>query len=868
MHRSHAHRKSSHAKRSAAASSGIYATSPVATAVSTNRTFVPTAIGSVTMPLPPPIVPSDDALTKSWKGTVALEMIKNTDPSKVSEMDKLHTVGHILGCQTQIRAETTKWVHHLDNIWQDPSFANNSFTVLGFCNTAGVPLPHAHVPGNPSILKPIDTVTPRPVANRRPPDVAYAHIRCSYVFSAVASNYTQPFDRFDFDFHVVLPQETRNALNGNNVPTPVTTYWGVDDLSTLTRNEFQTQILSSPPFQHLPFSITPAAPPATRAISDDGKCYVDAKNVILRVMLSHNEQVFLSFVVPRLTSEPYDQVSTIFQTTTDSSGNSSTIPFSDYIGRIMAAAQPWSSSLTQPTDLHGVAFRNADSQIKSQLKLDKYPHFQTSQSLDTDHQMQVMNQLLAAGDRAERSIQQQDLNMTRFLERTGTVLGSGSSHFTGASLLSSQAERTLQQYSGSGHKNGTCFHPDCRSTKHLFGTDCPFFDTPGAKEKAAGVKKKFYEAKRKSRQQSKKKSFAKMSESERSAFARGLSADNVREIQALRAAGASNPNGTAEEITSGAESDSDVFTATSVNIFFNPNTNAGPLPVTIDPSLPCFSLRLGKSNDTPKTSVVVRTLVDTGAALSAGNLAFWLRILQEFPNIVSNIFVARGDNYTPIRLGGIVKQDEQTVTTDLPVAFELVTPFFVGDPSKPKRVKIRIACGRNVSANIILGIPFLKPLGGVIDFNDNCLELSKVLNEKDRMHPLQFDSQQLCIPSADRVRASSNVKKENFRHILDELANLHITYVASAVPSPSQPLPSALRNPNSANTGASTGPTNFQPAGTAASSGPNPFVSPASQFIDDDDSAAFEIVGAESAASSLLKLSTGDLSSVETGIEG
>ena len=843
-------------------SSGIYATTSITSlSRSTDRDYVPTSVGSVTVPLPKPIQSTDSDVTMRWKASSGFELIQGIDHSKVSERDKLQALGFILGCQTQVTAETSKWIRHLDTSWQNPS--NPNFTVIGYFNSAGAPINNAGLPATPSILKPIDGVTSRSAADRRPADVAYAHIRCSFVFRDVAPDYTNRlYSRHDFEFMVHLPQETHDTPNGNGVMTSVTTFWGVDDIRTLSAEDFHAQILSRPPFQQWPLQITAAVPPATKATTDGGASYSTVKNDILRVMFTHNKQSFFSFVIPSYTSEPFDQVSSILQTSPDTAGNLITLPFSEYHKLMMSAAQPWGSFESLPVDLHGVTFRNADVQVKSQLQLDGYKHHLTNQPLHTDHQFRLMRELFEAGTLAERSIQHQDKNMSKYLERTGLA----SAHLTTAASFKSQAERTLEQYSGSGHANGTCFHPDCRSKSHHWGPSCPYYNEPGADKTVAKVKKKFYDARREARKekrQSNRKTFRSMNAEQRTAFVEDLSSDDINAIRSIRASIASRSANPDASKSSDADSDVEVFTL-SATIFLNPTTSAGPIPVKIDPALPCFSLRFGTSRDTPKTTVTVRTLADTGAALSAGNLQFWLVLLQEFPNIVNKIFVARGDMYTPIRLGGIVKQDDQPVTTDLPVAFELITPYWIGDPSKPKRVMIRIACGRDVSANLIVGMPFLKPLGGIVDLNDNVLELPRILDENDRLHPLQFASPHLCIPSADRVRASSNVNKKEYREVLDELAKLHSVFVASAPLPPPTPSPSALRSSTANNDSASPA---LQLKSNATPSDRSPFVSPASQFVDEDDSVTF---GEESAASSLIRLSSGSgLSpSVETGIEG
>ena len=76
-------------------------------------------------------------------------------------------------------------------------------------------------------------------------------------------------------------------------------------------------------------------------------------------------------------------------------------------------------------------------------------------------------------------------------------------------------------------------------------------------------------------------------------------------------------------------------------------------------------------------------------------------------------------NYAPVILSGIVQQRGDDVTTELPEAFVFHTPYVAkgGSPTT-----LTIACGAQVTVNLILGIPFIKATKMIINLDDNVAE--------------------------------------------------------------------------------------------------------------------------------------------------
>jgi hypothetical protein len=73
------------------------------------------------------------------------------------------------------------------------------------------------------------------------------------------------------------------------------------------------------------------------------------------------------------------------------------------------------------------------------------------------------------------------------------------------------------------------------------------------------------------------------------------------------------------------------------------------------------------------------------------------------------------DDYAPIVLSGVVQSNQESVTTELEVGFLFHLLYWTreGDTSS-----LMVATGPNVSVNTILGLPFMKAMGIILDLVD------------------------------------------------------------------------------------------------------------------------------------------------------
>ena len=90
---------------------------------------------------------------------------------------------------------------------------------------------------------------------------------------------------------------------------------------------------------------------------------------------------------------------------------------------------------------------------------------------------------------------------------------------------------------------------------------------------------------------------------------------------------------------------------------------------------------------------------------------------KRYPHCVSKIFTP--EDYAPIVLSGIVSSDAASITTELEVGFLFHLPYQTRDGDTASLI---VATGPNVSVNTIIGLPFMKATGMIMDLVDEVME--------------------------------------------------------------------------------------------------------------------------------------------------
>jgi hypothetical protein len=147
-------------------------------------------------------------------------------------------------------------------------------------------------------------------------------------------------------------------------------------------------------------------------------------------------------------------------------------------------------------------------------------------------------------------------------------------------------------------------------------------------------------------------------------------------------------------------------------------------------------------------------------------------VVRRYPHILKAIYLP--DDYAAIVLSGIVtSSSDAPITTELPVGFEIHLPYSTKDGND---TSLLVAAGPNVAVNLILGLPFIKATGMIVDFIDNVCQAKHLLCDP---FPIDFRRATKSIPVlGDRDAARNGVNFSEVDHVLGKLRG-HFARMAS-----------------------------------------------------------------------------------------
>ncbi len=134
--------------------------------------------------------------------------------------------------------------------------------------------------------------------------------------------------------------------------------------------------------------------------------------------------------------------------------------------------------------------------------------------------------------------------------------------------------------------------------------------------------------------------------------------------------------------------------------------------------------------------------------------------------------VAHAADYAPIVLSRIVQANDALVTTELEVRFQFHLPYHTsgGDSSS-----LLVATGPDVLVNTIIGLPFIKATGMILDFINNVAECKHL---DCPPFPLDFRRTSNHVPVAEAPAFHLGPHKTS---VLNELRNLEHWYNAKVM---------------------------------------------------------------------------------------
>jgi hypothetical protein len=201
------------------------------------------------------------------------------------------------------------------------------------------------------------------------------------------------------------------------------------------------------------------------------------------------------------------------------------------------------------------------------------------------------------------------------------------------------------------------------------------------------------------------------------------------------------------------------------------------MPISIQSNLPHIAIKFGHNLE-DSNCPTIHCAIDTCAALTTGSFHFFAAIAKRYPHCVEKVFAPQ--DYASIVLTGIVQKKEETVTTELEVGFQFRLPYKTSDGDDSS---FMIATGPHVSVNTIVGLPFIKGVGMIIDTVDNVAEC-KYLD----CLPFPIDYQRTLnqVPAMDEPSAPVHHASPYLLQTICDIENLERYYDAKVLGQGSQ----------------------------------------------------------------------------------
>ena len=567
------------------------------------------------------------------------------------------------------------------------------------------------------------------VAACRPDGIMYAKVNSTLDFSSY-----DPINcpSLQVPFYIRLPTSDINLTLSGRAKN-MHTYIG--DPNWLNPESFQEDILNHPEAINKPFALEAAVFGTLAATNTDVKKKEIADKVREISVPIIYAKIFAQ-LCPNYADDPSSTITNIRQQYTDKMGQTHTMSVDDYYQAILNCMLTFDQSAPYPVDVHRIFCGNLAPMFKDELEKTYKAHL-TTQSQNAYHQLTILGDAHRAATVAEKSIH----NTMQIVQ-----LSNANAHgFLSFPVFQSPAERALAEHRASS--SSPSGNDTSRQDKVCWGcsgnhtwwdrikkvVSCPNKDQPGvqaaADAKFTEHKKKVSDRRKNNRKRGNNSQMAHFfdmmsppdKESDLSA------ADKAESARAFFQSMWGQPSGVhgIAPKQSKTSANSSVRHHTFISVL-STNTNQRPmLPIPLSTNLPHIALGLGlpDSDFQPKTMAIL----DTAAALSTGNADYHLKIAETYPQLVKSIIWAK-DQYSPISLSGVVKDQEtaQQFVTELPAVIEYHMPYHTADGSP---TSLKIAIGKHVAVNLILGLTFLQSTNTQIDLNNNVADCKLLSSE-------------------------------------------------------------------------------------------------------------------------------------------
>ena len=202
------------------------------------------------------------------------------------------------------------------------------------------------------MLRPVgDNQNPLVNANRRPQNITSVRVAYSVdLADLIDPDFHQAGTTVTSQFHILLPQDTLQVMNGANQLQDFTGYTGPADISALTPEQLQADITSRTGQTAPARLVAPTTPGVTDADVDTttllGELYEAGYLISWATVCKSVREAFC----PGVAFRPQDNLRTIKQVITDDNNNSITLSVEAYSKNIMASMLSYSGVKNLPSN--------------------------------------------------------------------------------------------------------------------------------------------------------------------------------------------------------------------------------------------------------------------------------------------------------------------------------------------------------------------------------------------------------------------------------------------------------------------------------------------------------------------------------------
>ena len=652
-----------------------------------------------------------------------------------------------LGTQLNLNATVDGIINDWYRFFYDNWFDFTKLTILSFHNQKGTIMSNTTDPADPTVLLPVINGA---VANCRKKDVKFVRVQLTIDYQPLVSAESPGATVLRTEYYIELPQTSVQVVNDANVAYNLLTYHGPGDLRILSMSEFQAQILDVT-YQDGPVDLQPSKFNLTSARTDSSDIRSEHEGKITRLASATIWQTMFLELCPGYSMQPHAAIDHIRQVHTDREGNVVTNTVQDYYQQLMNAARPFSNLRNFPVSLCARFQDGLDVRLQTGYRR-YFTQHSVIQPLDAAVQRKTLQAMLHAAQQAEddlvavQRVAREAVGLSQAFHVSAGVGGQSPT----VGVYPSQAEKTLRNYSPdasqgasisapSGSRGGgtprswTCFGCGGPHPWSEFRGDqghvvlCPNRDGPGVREHAAKQIEKMRKARKKRHQQNLKRknlgtaNLADFDEegqqriTEQVLMASRYSGDNSSTTSSVTTPRSITQQGLDRGRGRGRPSGGVILVA-DVVVLAAGSPLKRAMPISIQSNLPHIVLQFGPDLDSPNCPSI-RCAVDSCAALTTGNFHFFASVAKRYPHCVSKIYTP--EDYAPIVLSGIVSSDAASITTELEVGFLFHLPYRTREGDS---ASLMVATGPNVSVNTIIGLPFTKATGMIMDLVDEVVE--------------------------------------------------------------------------------------------------------------------------------------------------